>query len=185
MHFNLEQTTKTGYRFAEGEGNFAGKRMNAGPIAGGERKLGINDAINDSLSSQAMARPERREGLGVYESGSHHFSCSIGLPALRSWEEARGVVTLTSSDLHAEALTWGVGRAAASGAWCTVSWCTVSFVASEVPLVRAGSALVDGTASPSAVSAVGADSVAVEVGSVCVSSDLTALLGLRKRPPSF
>jgi hypothetical protein len=63
------------------------------------------DAINDSLSSQAMARPERREGREEYDSESHHFSCSIGLPALRSWKEARGVVTLTSSDLHAADLT--------------------------------------------------------------------------------
>ncbi len=54
-----------------------------------------------------------------------------------------------------------------------------------VPLVKAGSAFADETASPSVVFAIGADSVAVELGAVCVSSDLTALLGLRKRPPSF
>ncbi len=127
-----------------------------------------------------MARPEKREEFGEYESESHHLSCSIGLAALSTWKEARGVVTLTSSDLHAEALTVGAGPVAASG-----TRSAASFGASVVPLVKAGSAFAEDAASPSVVSAIGADSVTVEVGSVCVSSDLTALLGLRNRPPSF
>ena len=142
--------------------------------------MGAVDATGTSSSSQAVARPERREGLGEYESESHHFSCSTGLAALSAWKEARGVVTLTSSDLHAEALTIGVAPVAASG-----TRSTGSAGASVVPLVKAGSAFAEDTASPFVVSAIGADSVAAEVGSVGVSSDFTALLGLRNRPPSF
>jgi hypothetical protein len=108
-----------------------------------------------------MARPERRDGLREYESESHHFSCSIGLPVLRSWREARGVVTLTSSDLHAEALTSGVPVENAPG-----TGSTDSFGASVVPLVRAGSSFANGAAAPSVPSAMGAVSVAVGVGSV-------------------
>lgn len=121
-----------------------------------------------------MARPERREGFGEYESESHHFSRSIGLAALSAWKEARGIVTLASSDLHAEALTVDVAPVAAS-----------SFAATVVPLVKAGSAGAGDTASPFVVSAVGADSVTAGAGTPCVSSDFTALLGLRNRPPSF
>ncbi len=44
--------------------------------------MGDVDAAGTSLSSQAMARPERRDGFGEYESESHHFACSIGLAAL-------------------------------------------------------------------------------------------------------
>lgn len=65
--------------------------------------------------------------------------------------------------------TSGTGRADSSG----------------MPLVKAGSAFAEVNPAPSVVSARGADSVAVETGAVGVSSDLTALLGLRKRPPSF
>lgn len=127
-----------------------------------------------------MPRPERREGFGEYESESHHFSCSIGLAALSAWKEARGVVTPTSSDLHAEALTTGVAPLLASG-----TRSTGSLAAPVVPLIRAGSAFAEDTASPSVLSAMGADSVAAAVGSLAVCSDFTALLGLRNRPPSF
>ena len=128
---------------------------------------------------KATARPERRRDvLGEYESESHHFSCSTGLLARRTWKEARGLVPLTSSDLHAEALTSGVGLVVASG--------TLSSVAGG-PLVRVGSSLTVASfaGSPTVVSVARAGSVVAEVGSICVSSVLTALLGLRNRPPSF
>lgn len=67
------------------------------------------------VRGQAKARPERREGLKECESVSHHFSRSIGLPALKSWKEVRGVVTLTSSDLHADVLTSGAVPVIAPG----------------------------------------------------------------------
>jgi hypothetical protein len=89
--------------------------MNVGRVMVRKRKVGIINAFNSSPSCQAMARPERREELREYVSASHHFSCSIGLPALRSWKEAREDVNLTSSDLHADALTSGLVVVAASG----------------------------------------------------------------------
>jgi hypothetical protein len=123
-----------------------------------------------------MTRPERREGLNENEFESHHFSRSIGLPALTICKEARGVVTLTSSHLHAEVLTSDL----ASG-----TSLTVSFAGSEVPLLKAGSTLASVSASPSVTGAIAPVPLLVELGSARVSSDLTALLGLRNRPPSF
>lgn len=123
-----------------------------------------------------MTRPERRQGLNEYEFESHHFSCSIGLPAPTSCKEARGVVSLTSSHLHAEVLI----SALASG-----TSPIVSLAGSDMPLLRAGSALTPDSPSPSVTGAIAGAPLLVELGSARVSSDLTALLGLRKRPPSF
>ena len=74
----------------------------------------VSVVTSHSQSAQAEARPEKRERLGEYESSFHQFSCSMGLLARRRANELRGVVSLTSCDLHAEALTSGAGVAEAS-----------------------------------------------------------------------
>lgn len=74
----------------------------------------VDVVMNHSQSSQAEARPKIRERLGEDESSCHHVSCSTGLLARRMANDVRGVVSLTSCDLHAEALTSGAVVAVAS-----------------------------------------------------------------------
>jgi hypothetical protein len=139
--------------------------------------------MHSMIRSQVKSRRgQRRKEYGEHDAEPHHLSCSMELPALRNFKEARGVVTLPSSHLHAEALTSGAAFAVAVGT-CSAD----SFGTSEVPLMSAGPSFADDAAAaePSVASAMGAASVVVWSGSVCVSSDLTALLGLRNRPPSF
>jgi hypothetical protein len=135
-------------------------------------------------------RDEGREtGLRQLVSVSHHFSCSMGLAARgrRTRHALSRPLSLTSSDLHAVALTSGLTTGADPGEGSSKPFCASEVLAAPAGAVSVVSAsfAVGAAAPPSAVSALGVDSLPLGVAAVWVDSDLTALLGLRKRPPSI